>query len=348
MPVLIHGKVRLECEFEDITLNLAAKITEENFPDIWKYVFAKQFNPPPGYPSYKAPATAFSTAIIDYINRGTIGTAVNMGMAAPVLEKFNWPTYYISDQLLTALRHTNPPSEKTWNELTYPFPAITFVLPDKALNEPETGKNVRFVGFTKVDKNIRSVTVAGRTFRITNWKTDEDRIVIYWAVDNCLTIQDCTFPISQKLIPSADWINLQTESYTELAIQNQSYEAPPPASFSAYLGGLIANFILTMTARPSWVEKAEPISRKPLKSGVCLYQPTFIGRKYQIKYDQRPTPTGAHFTELRWRAGHWKTQHYGPGNTHTKEILIEPYMAYSAGLVRPSAGNENQTSSAAG
>lgn len=332
MPVQIHGKIRLECEFKDVTLNLAAKITEEHFPDIWKYTFVKSINPPPNYPSFKAPATAFATAMI--LTR-TTGAIQNMTMAVPVLEKHDWPTYYVADKLLTALQHTNPPM-KTWKDLTLPFPGMIFMLPDKAISEPGTENYLRFVGFANVG-NSKSYMLAGSRIPITGWPTSEERIVLFWSVNNCLVIQDCTFPISQPLTPSVDWIDQQTEVHDRLRRQSNSYQESIPAPFSSYLAGLVANFILTMTARPEWVEKSAPINSKPLKSGVFMFNPTFIGRKYQIKYDKRPTPTGAHFTELRWRAGHWRTQHHGPGGQHEKEILIEPYLAHSAGLVRPAS-----------
>jgi hypothetical protein len=100
------------------------------------------------------------------------------------------------------------------------------------------------------------------------------------------------------------------------------------------MSGLCANFLLLMQARRQLVEPGTR-TKRVLKSGAPVHNPTWIGRNYQVVRDQqKKTPTGAHFTEIGWRAGHYRNQHYGPKGAEVKLVLIDPYVAYVRGLVQ--------------
>jgi hypothetical protein len=45
------------------------------------------------------------------------------------------------------------------------------------------------------------------------------------------------------------------------------------------------------------------------------------------------TEEGGHFTEIGWRAGCMRSQHYGPKNEQIKVIFIDPYICFCRGLV---------------
>lgn len=155
-------------------------------------------------------------------------------------------------------------------------------------------------------------------------------MVIFWAAGpNGLVVQDCLWPVTQTLAPDPAWIDEKTKEYEK---QTQYPSDGPDGVFSSYLGGLAANLLMLMSARPELVEKAGRTG-KVLKSGAVVHSPSYIGRKYAvIKQQHKGAATGAHFTELGWRSGHYKQQHYGPKNQHTKIILVDPYIAFSRAL----------------
>ena len=328
----------------DIPLPKVVDIVKERWPDIWQRIFTKQIDPPPGYASFAAPAVALSSVVVDAMLKGAPNWAaapvISNGITAlAMLEPFDFPTYYISRSLFAAMQRTNPPDRK-WSEMTLPYPACIFMLPEGAITEPDTGLPVRFVGYARCN-NQTQIKAAGRRFNITGWAGGQDRIVVFWAGGNCLVCCDSTFPVDQQLTPSAEWLNEQTLEHWG------TLEDMPPGDFSAYMAGLVANFILVMAAKPEWIEHGQRTSKKPMKSGVYMHSPTWLGRKYAIKREGRSEATGAHYTELGWRCGHWRTQHYGPGGVNTKEIFVEPYIAHTGHLVRMEGSDDNSTATPA-
>jgi hypothetical protein len=329
MPANIFGNTVQE-DIASFTVDKSAQFIQLLKPDVWKLVATKHIDAPGNFHSYKAPAVAMSSAIIETQMDTKGHAAINVAIATAIAARYDFPTYYVNEQLFQALQHTNPPTLK-WAELSLPFEAMFFMLPKGILKEPfvdkhVTSQDILFIGYAKV-KAGDAVTLLG--LKDTKIRSLEvDRMIIFWAVGSGLVIQDCAFPTEQLLTPSVDWIELKTKEYEGIRLP---YESGPPATFSAYIAGLIANFILVMQARPELVEKGHNTG-KHLKNGLAICKPTFIGRKYQRKYEKPEEPLG-HFTELRWRAGHLRLQHYGPGNKQEKVLFIDPYICYGAKLV---------------
>jgi hypothetical protein len=160
---------------------------------------------------------------------------------------------------------------------------------------------------------------------------------VFWGLaPSATTIQDCTFNATQTLTPDAMWIAAKTEEY------RQQYEnmGGPGSKFTAYVSVLVANLLLVMQARPEYVEKqGSGRTNRRLKSGVPVWPPIFIGRKY-ITVRKSQAAEGGHFTEIEWRAGCMRSQHYGPKNEQIKVIFIDPYICFCRGLVPIKEKNE--------
>jgi len=163
----------------------------------------------------------------------------------------------------------------------------------------------------------------------------EPRISVFWVLGpSCITGQDATFKASLPLEPDPGWLDCKTEEFN--AYYQQNMNAGGTASeFSSYVAGLVANMLLVMEARKQVVEHGGPTNRV-LKSGLRVHRPNFIGRKYEVLRQQSSmrASAGGHFTELGWRSGYIRRQHVGKGNADVKLVLIDPYIAYTSGLVR--------------
>jgi hypothetical protein len=316
------------------TVDQLAKEIERLQPQLWKQLYTKIIQPPNGYSSPKLPAIAIAVSMMEGAhqrkkNKNSLaaGSATNIQGTASLLMQYDFPTYYIGRELLRSLIHTKPP-EELWQDIPLPFSAMTFMLPEGFIREPHTGNSVNFLSFGRLPYRTR-----GEVFAFGN--PDIDRINIWYGVNNGIDLQSVVFPVNQKLLPSTDWIQKATDHYsqvtTELWDKNKASN-----EFLAYIAGLVANLILIKQARPELVSEKGSGHINTAKNGNKFYRPIWIGEKYK---SQRETgvlavEAAGHFTELRWRSGHWRMQHHGPGNKQTKVIWIESFLAHGGNLVR--------------
>lgn len=308
-----------------LEVNAAAKMLAETYPRSWGRMYTRSVDAPGNFYSHRALAVAMTGAIEEareYDRRGILLES-NAPMIAGVLEKYDFPTYYVSSPLIDALRRTQPPDTFTWANIELPFQALAFMLPRGALTEPaDDGSNgIILIGVAKLNKDERlNIPTVG----ITPIDVAEDRICVFWTVAPCgITISDSTFPLTEPMKDLTQWIEEKTP-------QDRGYTGPS-AKFSAVIIALAANLILLMQARADLVEPGSLIrKRSPGKAERRL--PTFLGRKYAILRRNESNEASGHFTELGWRAGHFKRQHFGPKNEQVKTIFVDPYIAFTRGL----------------
>jgi hypothetical protein len=319
---------------DHVTVDMAAEIIKSSFPEDWKAINTKIIEAPGSHYGFKAVAVALSCACITaQLERKQFSSANNIAAIASIMQRHDYPVYYVSKPLIEALLHSSPPEGKTWNDIKLPFPGLMFMLPRMTLFEPD-GAEIPLIGIARMEKGEILIAPAGG-IAIRPW--DEARMSAFWTVRHCLETQDVTFPPTQPLEPEPGWIEAKTQEFRHLAQGSNTWtcweSGGTTAQFSSYLTGLIANLILVMLARPQLVEPGEPTGKRHPKTGLRIHRPTFLGRKYEVVRKQsHKGPAQAHFTELDWRCGHFRDQHYGPGGQEVKNIWIEPYIAHVRGL----------------
>ncbi len=304
-----------------LDVNTIAKMLEDKFPATWARMNTKNVQSPATHSSYKVVPVGFTSAIEEARRQGPLES--NVGIIAGVLEKYDFPTYYVSAPLIEALKHSHPPEGLTWADLKLPFPGLCFMVPRGSLIEPEPTKGeIMCVGVARFPTGeTLSIPTIGRIPPLP-----ESRISVYWIVaPSGLVCNDTTFPETHPLEPLVEWINTKSEGHPY---------GGPPASFTSVIAGLVANFILVMEARKELIEPGALVYRNPRKGRPNLYSPTFIGRNYAvIRKDHIKADRKAQFTELGWRAGHFKRQHFGSKtDPQTKTIFVDPYIAFTRGL----------------
>ena len=322
-----------------INVDIAAKICARVRPEVWKVVHTKHIDVPHTHYPFKALAVTLTSAIHQVVYTRQYSKEVqkiranNIGASAGLLQKFNYPTYYVGEKLFEAMRRTHAPKGMTWDEIAWPFDSLVFMLPRNTLFEPEEsgGREIFLVGASRFSKDA-VVTVPGTPIQVGGRGWDHNRVSVFWAMHHGLLMQDCTFPGTEPLEPSPEWIDRKTREWCHIT---QFPDDGAKGDFSSYMSGLVANLILVMQARKQMVETGERTGKR-LGSGVPVWKPTWVGRRYEIlREDHKRLETqGGHFTELDWRAGHMKRQHFGPGGRETKIILVDPYIAFTRGLVR--------------
>ncbi len=316
----------------DQPVGITAKMLEEQFPATWRRMHTRTIDSPPNYYSSKTLAVGFTAAIEEARMQKRVES--NIAIVAGVMEPYDFPTYYVSAPLVEALKRSHPPENLTWKDISLPFPGMCFMVPRGSLLEPEeTGKaEIALIGVAKLPAGEwgKVPCLPGRVE-----PPSEDRVSIFWMIGpSGLVGNDTTFPASHPLEPLAEWIDQATLKHLlGFQIQGGAKYFGPNTKFCTSMAGLVANFILVMAARKELVEHGARQKWVP-KSGIPVHSPTFIGRKYEIvrKWEGKLGESRGHFTELGWRSGHWKRQHFGPKNENVKDILVDPYIAYVRGF----------------
>lgn len=322
-------------------VNMIAKSYESMYPEIWNRMFTKSINAPGNYYSSKTLAVCLTGAIEqtqDRLSSDGKNIDSNLPVVAGIMERFDFPTYYVSAPIMEALKRSHPPQGKTWKDIQFPFEGIAFMLPRGTLREPPeiSGDDIMMIGACRFPANTKlTIPCVGRT-TVGSW--GEDRICIFWAVGpSGMLFNDCTFMSDSPLEPDANWIDEATKGRAE-RIRDHLGEMPlssVPGEFSSQLAGVAANLLLVMAARKELIEPGKWFNRKSKAKGdKSLHLPTFIGRNYKILH-KRSIPSddpAMHFTKLGWRAGHFRQQHFGVNNEQVKTIWIEPYIAFTRGL----------------
>lgn len=328
MSVSIFGE-EYSIDYKDVSLRMAEDICKKIAPKVWAAIYTKHIDAPGSHYGFKAVACGLTSAII-HVTFENLARTANVAAIAAELQKYDYPTYYVSKSLLEALRHTHPPVAMTWADIMFPYSAMVFMMPKGVLCEQPSGDEIMYVSVARFTKG-RTLRAPGCDLKIGGEPWEEDRISVSWAMHAGLVHQDVTFPVSHPLEPSPGWIDEKTIEWQKMT----GYPADAPdGAFSSYMAGLVANLLLVWQARKELVEHGTR-SKKTLGSGVPIHSPSWVGKKYEVIHDmKKAVPTGAHFTELGWRSGHYKTQRCGTNRADSKIILVDPYIAYSKALVR--------------
>ncbi len=313
-----------------------AAVVAEHYPALWKRVYTKHYDAPGVYRSFKYVATQFAMGKLGYAytkSKGGSDLVSNIPCLFSILEEYGWPTYHVHASMFAAMQRTHAPKGKTWNDVRLPYPGVIFMLPKGSLYMP--GMKI-LPGSEKIPivyVGIARISRERFRFRSEYGEPDgQDRMCIFWSADTTEgpISHDCAFPMSQALEPDPEWIDNATRKQTDDGFECEDVVS---GSYTSALAGVVANLLLLREARPEYVEAGAP-TKKKLGSGALVHRPTFIGRRYAVRFDRKEeSPTGRHYSEIGWRAGAWKEQPCGPKLTERKTIWVEPYMAHVRGLV---------------
>lgn len=297
------------------SVNAVAEMMEQDFPETWKLMYTKSIDSPAGFYSSRALAVGLTGAIEECRNGGQ-SLESNVGIIAGLLEQHNFPIYYVGAPLIEALKHSHPPDNIQWKDVKLPFISLCFMLPrGSVFEDTEIGGNeVILVGVAKFPP--------GASLHIPTFGTaivpSEGRISVFWTVGpSGIIVNDVTFPPDHFLEPMPEWID-----------KNKTYNEYMSGKFCSRIAGLVANLVLVMEARKELIEHGSRISKSKREGKPDRWLPTFIGRKYAVLHKGDEDPAGK-FTELGWRCGHFKRQHFGPKNEQVKTIFVEPYIAFT-------------------
>jgi hypothetical protein len=229
------------------------------------------------------------------------------------------PTYFVSKELLKAVAATDIPKDFTLNEITWPFPAMAFVLPISFMRE-FTGYVTPFVSYAVVPPGINVLEGSSDKTPILNDKGQPllnmwyitfhggNQPVDYvgqftlnsnmYDVANCKEFKDCSadHPL-RDLLHETFYNSVEPEPQQEHVLINK-------------LHAIIPSLLLLLTSRPKLLESTNTLERparvrKNGKSLDALWSPNFIGQAYRIPI---ANDDGAGVKRPHLRRGHYTWQ----------------------------------------
>ena len=315
------------------SLDKIADAIQRTYPELWRQCYTKHLDAPGNYRGFKAVATTLASAIIETNMYARAQKLVsNGGLIASMLQKYDFPCYFVTEPLLQAMLRTHPPAGSTWADINFPFDSLVFMIPRGLLKEPG-GQAIYALG-------VGHIGPANLQADIPDWARKQGghnyaRAFVFWMMEPAgCGLHDCTFPLTQSLEPDPAWIDAATAQQVEAG---NIPDALVSGDFASHMAGIAANLLLVMQARPELVERGGATRKRLGKSGAPIHTPTFIGRKYATEMRGPKPEASGHFTELRWVAGHMHKYWVGKGRTESVIRWIEPYIKYGAGLKREEA-----------
>jgi hypothetical protein len=170
----------LHPQFDSLADPATREFVEHANPPLWRKCYPRIYSDPSCGPYYSPKSCAWMMAKIALIAEQVPVDADNGYDFFTVshLARFGVPMFWLSDSIAQAIRQTvSPPGAIDWATLRMPFDAGVFMLPKGSLTHPESGDDVRFVAYARlqVGEKVRFPT----GYRVDLWLPGEWRHGLY-------------------------------------------------------------------------------------------------------------------------------------------------------------------------
>jgi hypothetical protein len=288
--------------------------------------------PPGGYPAYRN----ILEVIKIFIEKGfmhraglAIGTVEDDTQNAICVKHAacDFPILWVDQGFLNAIIQSDPPEEIDLSRISWPFPAVCFLLPRNTLPSPSDG-DCSWILIGRVNGEI-ICPISGQKGEV--------------AVDTitCMTaISETGKPIASFYSYQKDQKEFRPFSAAEISNRKEMtcFTKTPDGSirliskadteFTANTFLLGLKLVLAMSAKPEHLQseqtgKADGAPRK-LRD---FREPRWLGRGYKVRKESSESEGAKGSVRFHWTRGHFRLQPHGPGRHLTKTIWIEPYAS---------------------
>jgi len=258
---------------------------------------------------------------------------VTVAAAAVTLMKLEWPCYAILPDLADALAETDPPSDMTWNEIEWPLPAATFLLP---LN-PAMAEHF-ICPLSAVTLTIaKAVSPLVGPWGKIEFKSPGEHVLLVTTyrepggMQHVSSVALPEHPMSLMGESEGHWDKPEVAAMTPEDLLRQRRVAGMAATILGFMASGYEPKLLK--ALPG--DMLRPPSASKKHPHPALYGVRWLG----VGYRRKGPPLGGHHASpaVHWRRGHFRSQPYGPGRALRRPRWIEPMMvgAETAEPVKP-------------
>jgi hypothetical protein len=305
-------------------------------PNTFKALYPKRIQPPSDKylnPKYYAASllsellTGFKAELhmIPHVT-GLINSLMQM--------QYRVPTYFVQSEFAQAVIQTEPPDDFVLDQIKWPLPAMTFVLPVD-FSVKYFGYAVPFISVTRSPigiypqclKNMPACDIPLDALNKIDNQSERINIVsIVVGNDGAIPMDYVgSFPTHMN-IRDMDSAPFEDATYLEEQLSPDTLNAcrdgfPTDAEdkqFNAKVQMFAIKLLLAMTARPHVIklgalQRPEKRNRKGAIEQEALWQPNCIGWDYKAQRVESSGAPGAHASpRMHWRRGHMRNQPFGP------------------------------------
>lgn len=294
-----------------INLSLRLKSLKHFAPLLCDRFFKKRYKNVEQFHDYRLPAFAKASLVVAMQTQQVKPSKFIAGelLNIEISEKYNFPLYFVSREMLNACFQTTPNDFIEWESMRLPFESVSFILPKNALRVSE--EEVTYIELCRHTsseiKNIKG---------LEDFELPQSQLIITTNLESgCVLYKSLTKPFILNNDDDKDLI----DPYSDFLTVEQR-------DFNDKILATCFNLLFAMQARPELVETGRKLGRHK-KSNSEIWSPNIIGRKYRVKRPEGYEPNGEHGTKrMHWRRGHFRQQQYGKGLTETKIIWLEPML----------------------
>lgn len=310
---------------------------ETSDPEFVKRARPRKYEVPHGYTNPAATAGAFAASLVAMEQtQGTIKVqdvgahAFAYWLYHKAIEETQMAVHFVSGAILEAAARTKLPTGRRIEELKWPLPVMTFMLP-KDETKKLFGRQIEFVtcGVLQPDwRPAKGVDVMGVKDRVIRFQSDAPQFMAYWQApedDEVTASYYVHSPVSKHL----EDLTSGNVTIEKPKIELYPFDEALEGEVSANLTRTIFSLLLIMAARPAYVEPGQCLRKASSKHGKErpeLWSPNYIGKSYAIKRES-VSLGGTHASpRMHIRAGHTRSQRSGKGLTEINDIWIEPTL----------------------
>jgi hypothetical protein len=339
-PDLIQGLI----ESSDLTkqerkeLNRRIEVFE---PDLWRKCYPKTYKDYRSneYVSPKTPALQM-VACAKKMELGPPGQSELIEIQwASNLTRLKVPTYWVRPDLAKAIQKTKPPLKLDWYNMKLPVDAAVFMLPRGLMTHSKEG-NINFISYSVNRKDFDVPTLMPMPWLPKTWVSENGGMTLFAQSERSLT--HWNIPLDKFPILDLQALDEVVEKYEhhEHASSWQGWGGPlgmdaEDTKIGSQVAHLIFGLLVFMLRKPEMVTVGERLKRLPAKKNDLpkeIWSPTVIGENYKIRKvlatdEPRSSLGGTHASpRVHWVTGYWREQPYGPKNSLSKDLWIEPYV----------------------
>lgn len=303
-------------------------------PKVKEVLNVRRYIPKEGYISPNSVELLMSGQIIEQARMADSGVdpARLSGSSANVFcmgcwqAMHGWPMYSVTTELAEAMFLTDPPGDIRWDELLWPMPAATFLIPDTEQARREFNVNAPLaITVGRVTKPVPGSQVTLENLlgkvQMPGGVIRRDMVVVtYCDPDTGMpTFHDVTAKPEWTLAHSVD--PAATRKDSGLAIEEADYQRMKRCvHMGVNLLAFMSSTYEPVQVEPEWPQRKASKSHKHPKD--ALYAIRSLGDSYRLKRH----PLGGHHASPRghWRRGHYRAVPCGPGRTQRRTVWIEP------------------------
>lgn len=286
------------------------------YPDFYKILDHRRYDSVP--PEYTDPGKflRFLGVIACHMNDVFLssgqapenGTMCSLVSNLHASKQYGFPRYLVGADLLDEIKQMTLPSDMTFEQVSWPFDGLAFLLPKGGLTHKNEGS---VVGINVCIKQPGDgATLPG--LNVTSLNHEKHASIM-----------------SHVLMESGHeyWTVMPVNKPLDTLQQYCTDMDPDDAKFGELCFGLAIQLVMVMEDEPGVLEKRALKKRTKLKDAngrhIEYWTPNWIGRNYKPLTEGEQGGTHAS-PRAHWRRGHWRFQAWGTGRKERKRIRIRP------------------------